>query len=129
MACWEIDPLDKEGTANCYVVTAPGTYYFDCTVKGCTQESVGAVSSARTVWSEKADLISDLSVENGKLIFTAGAEAGNTLVAVTDADGSILWSWHIWCTGGETPADTKQTVKFFRVVIRNGHIGEPHPLR
>lgn len=116
------DPLDKEGTANCYVVTAPGTYYFDCTVKGCTQESVGAVSSARTVWSEKADLISDLSVENGKLIFTAGAEAGNTLVAVTDADGSILWSWHIWCTGGETPAD-KTLINFsgksLRVMDRN----------
>ena len=103
-------------------MTAPGTYYFDCTVKGCTQESVGAVSSARTVWSEKADLISDLSVENGKLIFTAGAEAGNTLVAVTDADGSILWSWHIWCTGGETPAD-KTLINFsgksLRVMDRN----------
>lgn len=116
------DPLDAGGTANCYMVTAPGTYYFDCTVKGSTTEPVGEAVSAHVVWSEKEGQISDLSIEDGKLVFTAGAEAGNTVVAVSDAEGTVLWSWHIWCTGGETPVDkTLQnfTGKTIQIMDRN----------
>lgn len=116
------DPLDVCGTANCYIVTAPGTYYFDCTVKGSTAEPVGDIASAHIVWSEKVDLISGMSIENGKLVFTAGAEAGNTLVAVYDAEGTVLWSWHIWCTGGDIPVDKtliNNTGKTIQVMDRN----------
>lgn len=103
-------------------MTAPGTYYFDCTVKGSTTEPVGEAVSAHIVWSEKDGQISDLSIEDGKLVFTAGAEAGNTVVAVSDAEGTILWSWHIWCTGGETPVDKtiiNDTGKTIQVMDRN----------
>lgn len=117
------DPLDAGGTANCYMVTAPGTYYFDCTVKGSTTEPVGEAAKAHIVWSEKEGQISDLSVEDGKLIFTVnGSEAGNTVVAVSDAEGTVLWSWHIWCTGGETPVDKtliNDTGKTIQVMDRN----------
>lgn len=116
------DPLDAGGTANCYMVTAPGTYYFDCTVKGSTTEPVGEAATAHIVWCEKEGQISDLSIEDGKLVFTAGAEAGNTVVAVSDAEGTVLWSWHIWCTGGETPVDKtiiNDTGKTIQVMDRN----------
>lgn len=43
-------------------------------------------------------LLSDVRLEEGRVHFTAGEGQGNVLIAVRDADGRILWSWHIWVT-------------------------------
>lgn len=43
-------------------------------------------------------LLSDVRLEEGRVHFTAGEGQGNALIAVRDADGRILWSWHIWVT-------------------------------
>lgn len=99
--------LSSEGTANCYVVSQAGTYSFP-TVKGNSSESIGSAVMASVVWESfgteqkpsKGDLITAAVCENGKVYFkTADVfKEGNALIAVKDADGKILWSWHIWMT-------------------------------
>ena len=96
--------LSQNGTANCYIVQTPGQYKFDATVRGNSVESVGAAASAEIVWqftdpeSTVNNLINFVNL-NGQFVEFEVAETasyGNALIAVKDASGNILWSWHIW---------------------------------
>lgn len=99
--------LSSSGSANCYIVSRPGVYKFKAT-KGNSDISVGSVSTAAILWEtfgtnvapERCDLIKSISYENNYIIFqTAGSYIkGNAVIAAKDADGTILWSWHIWIT-------------------------------
>lgn len=99
--------LSANGTANSYIVSKSGTYKFS-TVKGNSSESVGAVSSAEVLWESfgtdvtpnVGDLVKIISYKNGEVTFqTADTfKEGNAVIAAKDADGNILWSWHIWLT-------------------------------
>ena len=94
-------------TANCYMITKGGTYNFP-TVQGNSNVSVGNVASAEVLWEtfgtyvtpNVGDLIENVSYSNGYITFTTTSEfkEGNALIAVKDALGKILWSWHIWMT-------------------------------
>ena len=99
--------LSSSGSANCYIVSNGGLYKFK-TVKGNSSESVGNVASASILWEtfgtsttpECLDLIKAVDYENGYIAFqTADAfKEGNAVIAAKDANGTILWSWHIWLT-------------------------------
>ena len=99
--------LSSSTSANCYIVSEPGLYKFK-TVKGNSSTSVGNVASAAILWEtfgtstspEFCDLISGFCYEDGYIAFkTADTfKEGNAVIAVKDADGNILWSWHIWLT-------------------------------
>lgn len=99
--------LSANGTANSYIVSKSGPYKFS-TVKGNSSESVGAVSSAEVLWEtfgtdvtpNVGDLVKNISYKNGEVTFqTADTfKEGNAVIAVKDASGNILWSWHIWLT-------------------------------
>ena len=122
--------LSPSGTANCYVVTKSGRYSFDATVmgNGKTTPANGAANSAditptvlspasaEVLWESlntttapaKGDIVSDIKLMNGKVIFTAGTKQGNAVIAVKDASGTIIWSWHIWRTA--TDPTTSNTI-------------------
>lgn len=97
--------LSKEGTANCYIVTAAGEYKFKA-VKGNTAESVGTVNKAEIIWETYNNaeevtansVIAGVGFEDGYVYFATPAtlQPGNALIAAKDSDGKILWSWHIW---------------------------------
>ena len=99
--------LSSSASANCYIVSNAGLYKFK-TVKGNSSEFVGNVASAAILWEtfatsetpECLDLIKAVDYENGYLAFqTADTfKEGNAVIAAKDADGNILWSWHIWLT-------------------------------
>lgn len=100
--------LDAAGTANCYIVSGPGTYSFPA-VKGNSSTSVGAVSSVEVLWEtfgtatspNKGDLIAGaLKGDGNTVVFLVKAPVrkGNALIAAKNASGKILWSWHIWIT-------------------------------
>ena len=94
-------------SANCYIVSSPGVYKFR-TVKGNSSISVGTVASAAVLWESfgtsttpnVGDLIKTVSYEDGYIAFqTADTfKEGNAVIAAKDADGNVLWSWHIWLT-------------------------------
>ena len=99
--------LSSSGSANCYIVSDSGLYKFK-TVKGNSSESVGDVEHASVLWEtfgtstapESLDLISGFCYKDGYIAFqTAGTfKEGNAVIAAKDANGTILWSWHIWFT-------------------------------
>lgn len=99
--------LSENGTANSYIISAAGSYKFS-TVKGNSSESVGAVSSAEVLWESfgtdvtpnVGDLVKNIFYKNGEVTFQTADTftRGNAVIAAKDADGNILWSWHIWLT-------------------------------
>ena len=102
-----VKDLSSPASANCYIVSQSGTYKFR-TVKGNSSESVGQVASAEVLWesfgtsaaTSKGDLIESVAFADGFVTFSTAEtfREGNALIAVKDADGTILWSWHIWLT-------------------------------
>lgn len=102
----DIKDLDAEGNANCYIVTAPGKYKFKA-VKGNSSVSYfDDISDAEVLWEtwNNADEVASHSVvaaatyAEDYIIVTMpdAVKPGNAVVAAKDADGKILWSWHIW---------------------------------
>lgn len=115
-------------TANCYVVNAAGTYklplvYGNAIVNGSTNsqaysdshfvdynnehikgpwiKSSGTPKDATLVWSDGFYMFTDVHLEGDYLVFTINKEymqQANAIVAVRDASGTIMWSWHIWVT-------------------------------
>lgn len=109
------------GSANCIVV-APGTteVEFDCAphtseslTYAYTRDDKGNLlppadestqpyaTSAEVLWNDvSTDFISGLQLTSGKSKLKAklSGEPGNALVAIRDAKGNILWSFHIWVT-------------------------------
>ena len=99
--------LSSVASANCYIISAEGFYKFK-TVKGNSTTSVGSVASASILWEtfgtdtapEPSDLISGVCYKDGYIAFQIADtfKEGNAVIAAKDADGNILWSWHIWLT-------------------------------
>lgn len=112
----QINDLGAAGTANCYVVSAPGKYIFSAKVRGNgAGEGVGfdpaieiaADMTADWLWTDSEGLVSEVALdkESGDISFKVGEGKGNTLVALMK-DGVIVWSWHIWVT------DAPQTMTY-----------------
>lgn len=115
--------LSESGTANCYIVPPTADHYsIDLSVIG--NGTAGLIDTAnfhttdvtlepenvKIVWAIKYDnyygtsptseLLSFREFNKEKKIFhfvPTGTE-GNVLLAATDADNNIIWSWHLWIT-------------------------------
>ena len=99
--------LSASGTANSYIVSSEGSYFFK-PVKGNSSTSVGTVASVSVLWESfgtstapsVGDLVQSVSYRDGAIYFTTPStfKEGNAVIAAKDASGKILWSWHIWFT-------------------------------
>lgn len=99
--------LSAPATANCYIVSGAGPYYFK-PVKGNSSTSVGTISSVAVLWESfgtsttpsKGDLIKSVSYKDGNIYFDTATtfKEGNAVIAAKNSSGTILWSWHIWFT-------------------------------
>lgn len=100
----EVVDLSVNGTANSYIVNKGGVYSLDATVMGNGVSTKGATAmklnpaSVDLLWQDVTGLISDLNLENGKVIFKVSGNEGNAIIAIKDAAGKVLWNWHIWST-------------------------------
>ena len=122
--------LSANGTANCYIVPPVySEYVFNCMVKGNSSESVGTPASAEVLWETRLDY-SYMSV--GSVIETVelvgnfvkfrlpfDTRPGNALIAVKDANGSILWSWHIWVVDFDPEQTGCKLISGAKVMDRN----------
>ena len=122
-------------TANCYVVSAAGTYQlplvYGNAIKNGRENSAAyqggnfkdyqnrTISSSRItgadnavlVWSDGFFMFKDIHLDEGKknLVFTIDPDymqQANAVLAVRDASNQIMWSWHIWVT--ERPVYTEK---------------------
>ncbi|MFC2408263.1 MAG: fimbrillin family protein [Prevotella histicola] len=137
-----------ENTANCYIISAPGTYriplVYGNAIKGGGTNSSAYTSSktkvmgseefvlqefvdhndhkitspyinlqnagdpatkAEVVWEDCQDIVTAPAVTgsgaDSYLTFTIDKnklQNGNAVVAVTNATGTVMWSWHLWFT-------------------------------
>ncbi|MBQ7518382.1 MAG: PEGA domain-containing protein [Bacteroidales bacterium] len=113
-------------SANCYIVSKAGNYYF-YTVKGNSMEPVGPVEKVEVLWESFGtdvapsigDIIKSVSFAEGTNVLPdevgivtfstpATLKNGNAVIAAKDAKGDILWSWHIWVCKGYAPNATAQ---------------------
>lgn len=98
------EDLSDNGTANCYLIQQPGKYKFNASVRGNSLTSVGVPVTAEVIWEfrnpyDSESVISEVTLNSdGYVEFNTDEDVryGNALIAVKDADGKILWSWHIW---------------------------------
>lgn len=102
----DIQDLDTDGNANCYVVKAAGGYKFKAVMGNnpiaFLEEPYNAVVLWET-WNDVSDVTEGSVIasadyaEDYVIIHTPETlHPGNAVVAVKNAEGDILWSWHIW---------------------------------
>ena len=137
---YDLSTHDEKGrvipqtTANCYVVSAAGTYqlplvygnaikngnensdayqggnfkdYLDRTI---SSSRITGADNAVLVWSDGFFMFKDIHLDASKqnLVFTIDPDymqQANAVLAVRDASNRIMWSWHIWVT--ERPVYTE----------------------
>ena len=70
------------------------------------------VDDAELLWQEVQGMITEVKVENEKIVFTIGDKIaqGNALIAAKSGS-TIVWSWHIWVTDRNINATEKVTTK------------------
>ena len=100
--------LSAQGTSNCYIVSKPGLYKFKAVKGNDPNQILSNASQPAIIWESLGtsavpdifDLISGVCFKNGYLIFQTSTtfKEGNSVIAVKDQNGTILWSWHIWMT-------------------------------
>lgn len=129
----EID-LSRAESANCYIVSKAGDYKFRA-VQGNSNTAVNP-ASVGILWettntSEVPSvntIIKNVDISNGYITFSTNDSftSGNALIVAYSNDGTILWSWHIWCT--ETPEDEEYANEAGYLMDRNlgalGTIGD-----
>ena len=104
------NPVAKEGkSANCYIAARTGEYHFPA-YKGAYNDLTLAVLCEGDENSEVVPLANDNpnGIELSKLeydpdqnmiMFNINRIAdGNVVIALKNGDGSIEWSWHLWCS-------------------------------
>ncbi|MBO7071007.1 MAG: hypothetical protein J6W09_06920 [Bacteroidales bacterium] len=99
--------LGATETANCYVITAAGSYKIPC-VKGNSTVSAGVRKSVEILWetyNNGTDVTPnsviaavDYDDDDNYVYFKTPdtLKPGNALIAAKDEAGTIIWSWHIW---------------------------------
>ena len=106
------DPYASAGDpANTYIVPNPGGYSFQ--TKRVSGTPIEGIAKVDWIWATKVSendtqqrLISDIAYADGKVTFNASGERGNAVLAAFNADGTVIWTWLIWCT------DRPQTMVF-----------------
>ena len=104
-----VDLNSAQGYANTYQIAAVGKYKF-AAVKGNDSAAVLDAASAEVTWETwcnneavtPGSLVKEVKVEEGFVVIETGDpyHAGNALVSVKDASGTIVWSWMLWFVEG-----------------------------
>ena len=70
--------------------------------KGADRGMGISVTQAELLWQDAQGLVTEVGIKGDYLTLTVGKDAteqeGNAVVAAKTADGTIVWSWHIWVT-------------------------------
>ena len=128
--------LSIAGTANCYIIPSTGVYKFKA-VKGNSNEEVAA-ASVEVFWETREDT---LAIEPGTIIKSVAladgyvtvetadpSVPGNALIAAKNADGDIIWSWHLWLP--ETTVNTipDPDMSFWKTEVMDRNLGAMVPV-
>lgn len=120
----DIDLSDKY--SNCYVLTQKDTrYYVDVTHKGESNERI-TPENVVILWQSDRNVFNydsydsttgkytfflgheDVLDENDKVVSTRTPDC-SAVIAALDANGEVIWSWHLWATGSDVEASAIET--------------------
>ena len=100
--------LDLQGSANCYIANPSETTvtYKFCEIKGNSNIALTATSAAE-LWETLVTnttfnsgnmgyVIDNVSHSAGTVSFKVKGHEGNAIIAASNSESTILWSWHIW---------------------------------
>jgi len=109
-----INTVTMAKEANCYMVPLGEAVYIPVSRAQAGQIAAGNSSftlssiswTAGLLWTTSSygksasGSVADITYnrDGGYIKVTAGAEEGNSVIAIYDASNNVLWSWHIWTT-------------------------------
>lgn len=121
MQTYKPEDLVKDGvTANCYVAALNSTYRFPAKVKGNGAGDgnskyianygveIKDAAYAELIWEATLDgdrtrstyvIDGEPMLDGDNVYFSTGKTPGNAVIAVCNASGDVIWSWHIWVSG------------------------------
>lgn len=114
-----------QGPANSFIASEKDTHYSFVPMRGDGTELHPA--SVGVIWQSASKLLQFVCLDdNDRISFYVGADAdrtdeimrGNGLIGAYDADGNLLWSWHVWTA----PYDPEQDIvewNGYRLMGRN----------
>ena len=127
----------KNGKANtsAYISPLTGRYFLtnfinhlgnDITDPYINNNADCTVSQAELAWQDAKDLVSDITYEGSGpqayikfYVDPSSICQGNALITAKNAEGTIVWSWHIWVTDEDltkTLAITDHTPKTYQLM-------------
>lgn len=119
----EINLVDAK--ANCFVATEPNTLYRFDPMTGGSSTPLQTVE-LKLLWQTSSGLIKYLDMRDGGASFfieedkdnEGKVKPGNALIAAYDANGEIVWSWHVWVTNN-APEDDVVTLNGITMMNKN----------
>lgn len=122
--------ISSNGSANSYVIPSEGVYKFKAVV-GNSNKSVQG-TKAIILWRtyndsrkpSSQDIVVGPMVEDGYVYFATSSpyKEGNAVIAITDNNGKILWSWHLWVTSADLDG-LKQTYANNAGILMDRNLG------
>ncbi len=114
-----VEEVTLPGPANCFMVTKAGARYtFDARRAG--DGTPLATDRVEVVWTTKTKLIEYFTFDGDRASFFVDKEKqGNLLLGAYDADGRLLWSWHVWIAPGFDPEATAIASNGYVIMGRN----------
>lgn len=114
--------------ANSYLINTMETrYLLDAAVRG--DGSPLPTASVALIWQSQTSLIQYLDFADGKVSFyvdsdsdTGSIKQGNALLGAYDADGTLIWSWHLWAADYD-PEAAGSTVSFNNYAMMTRNLG------
>lgn len=102
-----VDISSAEKRSNSYIVSDKNTQYvIDATHKGESNETITPVR-ADIVWQSQSLLVEYVRLDQGKIYFYSKADdddklrEGNVVIGAYNANGEVIWSWHIWIVASD----------------------------
>lgn len=112
------EPLDTDGTANCYIVSKPGSYKFRMVKGNDVNQELEGVTKVAVLWETDntttapavGSIVKDAVFNRNYVYFDtpSSLKDGNALIAAYSGN-DILWSWHIWVCADD-PASHPQKI-------------------
>lgn len=132
VAILEKEDVDyTQAPANCYIANIADTRYkFNAMVGGSTTPLNTAY--VELIWESSKDIVKYIEMKDGIASFytestkdeedkpTNKLTPGNALIGAYDADGNLLWSWHIWVTNSNP---TEETIAINGQTMMNINLG------
>jgi uncharacterized protein (TIGR02145 family) len=98
--------------SNCYIIPPNGTLCIPvsrATTGNAANFPDGASFTCGLLWSDVSATHVSATVYDRYIKVIAGSSEGNSVVYAKNANGDIVWSWHIWVTGYNPDTKTNGT--------------------